>query len=208
MLHLYESLFRAGYGEHPEHFLSKDELDDYRASLSYYNSQYLELLAMLNTEQSVLFKKLQDNRSDIIGLERDASLRCGLCVGLKRGSLSSLLLSSMRRAKQCRYFASSLPPGYRHSRLTIVRRGCCQVATRRDSWRSHVHRTRLRSACSSSSYRPAMCGVEGEDPLAFLWGFQKGYSLWKENTPFGWQQRHALHHHSAQRADHYALVRS
>ena len=106
MLHLYESLFRAGYGEHPERFLSKDELDDYRASLSYYNSQYLELLAMLNTEQSVLFKKLQDNRSDIIGLERDASFRCGLCVGLKRdasfrcglcvglklGSLSSLLL--------------------------------------------------------------------------------------------------------------------
>ena len=56
MLHLYESLFRAGYGEHPTRFLSKDELDDYRASLSYYNSQYLELLAMLNTEQSVLFK--------------------------------------------------------------------------------------------------------------------------------------------------------
>ena len=24
MLHLYESLFRAGYGEHPERFLSKD----------------------------------------------------------------------------------------------------------------------------------------------------------------------------------------
>ena len=86
MLHLYESLFRAGYGEHPERFLSKDELDDYRASLSYYNSQYLELLAMLNTEQSVLFKKLQDNRSDIIGLERDASFRCGLCVGLKLGN--------------------------------------------------------------------------------------------------------------------------
>ena len=85
MLHLYESLFRAGYGEHPERFLSKDELDDY-------TSQSLEVLAMLNTEQSVLFKKLQDNRSDIIGLERDASFRCGLCVGLKLGSLSSLLL--------------------------------------------------------------------------------------------------------------------
>ena len=49
-------------------------------------------ITMLNTEQSVLFKKLQDNRSDIIGLERDASFRCGLCVGLKLGSLSSLLL--------------------------------------------------------------------------------------------------------------------
>ncbi len=31
--------------------------------------------------------------------------------------------SSMRRAKQCRYFARSLPPDKRHSRLTIVRRG-------------------------------------------------------------------------------------
>ena len=31
---------------------------------------------------------------------------------------------TMRRAQQCRYFARSLPPSYRHSRLTIVRRGC------------------------------------------------------------------------------------
>ena len=31
---------------------------------------------------------------------------------------------TMRRAKQCRYFARSLPPSKRHSRLTIVRRGC------------------------------------------------------------------------------------
>ena len=33
-------------------------------------------------------------------------------------------VSTMRRAQQCRYFARSLPPGKRHSRLTIVRRGC------------------------------------------------------------------------------------
>ena len=32
-------------------------------------------------------------------------------------------VSSMRRAQQCRYFARSLPPSKRHSRLTIVRRG-------------------------------------------------------------------------------------
>ena len=48
---------------------------------------------------------------------------------------------TMRRAQHCRYFASSLPPSKRHSRLTTVRRGCCQITTRRDSWRSHVHRT-------------------------------------------------------------------
>ena len=92
--------------------------------------------------------------------------------------------SSVRRAQQCRYFASSLPPSKRHSRLTTVRRGCCQVATRRDSWRNHVHRTRLRSACSHSSYKLPMSGSRGT-PLAFLWGIQRGYSLRKENTPFG-----------------------
>ena len=47
----------------------------------------------------------------------------------------------MRRAKQCRYFARSLPPNYRHSRLTIVRRGCNRERLAEDSWRSHVHRT-------------------------------------------------------------------
>ena len=51
---------------------------------------------MLNTEESALFKKLQDNRSDTIGLEREATP----------------------------HPAGSLPPDYRHSRLTIVRRGC------------------------------------------------------------------------------------
>ena len=92
--------------------------------------------------------------------------------------------SSMRRAQQCRYFASSLPPSKRHSRLTTVRRGCCQVATCRDSWRSHVHRTQLRSACSHSSYKLPMPGVEGPSPRLSL-GDSKGvfssereYPLW------------------------------
>ena len=82
-------------------------------------------------------------------------------------------VSTMRQAQQCRYFASSLPPRKRHSRLTTVRRGCCQITTRRDSWRSHVHRTRLRSACSSSSYKLTMLGVEGDSPRPSL-GDTKG----------------------------------
>ena len=52
----------------------------------------------------------------------------------------------------------------------------------------HLAGTRLRSACSSSSPNPAMRGSRGT-PLAFLWGFQRGYSLRKENTPFVPQQR-------------------
>ena len=92
--------------------------------------------------------------------------------------------SSMRRAQQCRYFARSLPPFYRHSRLTTVRRGCCQVATRRDSWRSHVHRTRLRSACSSSSCNLPMSGSRGS-ALAFSWGIKRGpFSHVREWPPF------------------------
>ena len=92
--------------------------------------------------------------------------------------------STMRRAQQCRYFASSLPPSKRHSRLTTVRRGCCQVATRRDSWRSHVHRTY--TAQRVQPFKPKSRNVGGRGaPLAFLWGIQRGYSLRKENTPFG-----------------------
>ena len=91
---------------------------------------------------------------------------------------------SMRRAQQCRYFASSLPPGKRHSRLTTVRRGCCQVATRRDSWRSHVHRTRFRRLSSSSRLRLPMSGVEGYSPRLSLgdsmgvFSSEREYPLW------------------------------
>ena len=46
------------------------------------------------------------------------------------------------------------------------------VTTRRDSWRSHVHRLTLRSACSSSSPRPAM--------ETFLSGDLKGDTLFRE----------------------------
>ena len=64
---------------------------------------------------------------------------------------------------------TSLAPHDSKARLRVV-------TTRRDSWRSHVHRTRLRSACSSSSYKPAMSGVEGNSPRPFSRGF-KGDTL-------------------------------
>ena len=53
------------------------------------------------------------------------------------------------------------------------------VTTRRDSWRSHVHRTRLRSACSYSSCKLPMLGVEGGSPRPFSWGC-KGDILFRE----------------------------
>ena len=86
---------------------------------------------------------------------------------------------SMRRAQQCRYFASSLPPSKRHSRLTTVRRGCCQVATRRDSWRSHVHRTYIAQRVQLFKLQTANVRGQGARPLAFSWGF-KGDILSRE----------------------------
>ena len=78
--------------------------------------------------------------------------------------------SSMRRAQQCRYFARSLPPSKRHSRLTIVRRGCwmCRIAGIHGE--AMYTALTLRSACSSSRSRLPMCGVEGEGPSSFLLG--------------------------------------
>ena len=87
--------------------------------------------------------------------------------------------STMRRAQQCRYFARSLPPRKRHSRLTTVRRGCCQITTRRDSWRSHVHRTH--TAQRVQLFEPQAANVRGQGawPLAFSWG-SKGAILSRE----------------------------
>ena len=85
----------------------------------------------------------------------------------------------MRRAQQCRarrQSAAVLPSHAPHE----VRRGCEQLRFAEDSWRSHVHRTRLRSACSSSSPKLPMCGVEGEGPLSFLSGVVKGDTLFRE----------------------------
>ena len=50
---------------------------------------------------------------------------------------------------------------------------------RRGSWRSHVHRTRLRSACSSSSPALTMAGSRGKAPCVLL-GDLKGDILSRE----------------------------
>ena len=77
-------------------------------------------------------------------------------------------VSTMRRAKQCRYFARSLPPRKRHSRLMTVRRGCCQITTRRDSWRSHVHRIHTAQRVQPFKLQTRNGGVKGQGPLRSL----------------------------------------
>jgi len=77
-------------------------------------------------------------------------------------------VSSMRWAKQCRYFARSLPPDKRHSRLTIVRRGWWIYRNVGIHGEAMYTALTLRSACSYSSYRLPMSGVEGNSPRVLL----------------------------------------
>ena len=95
-------------------------------------------------------------------------------------------VSTMRRAKQCRYFARSLPPSKRHSRLTTVRRGCKTVTIRRDSWRSHVHRTHTAQRVQSFKLQTHNVRGRGGRPLVLsLGGYKGGYSLSRKRvSPF------------------------
>ena len=59
-------------------------------------------------------------------------------------------VSTMRRAQQCCYFARSLPPSKRHSRLTTVRRGCDLSRIAEIHGEAMYTALTLRSACSHS----------------------------------------------------------
>ena len=90
---------------------------------------------------------------------------------------------SMRRAQQCRYFARNLPPRKRHSRLTTVRRGCCQITTHRDSWRSHVHRTHTAQRVQLFKLQTRNVGGRGGLPSHFSWGSKGGILFGKRIPP-------------------------
>ena len=90
-----------------------------------------------------------------------------------------LQISSMRRASAMPHSVGSLSPDKRHSRLTVVRRGCnrCRIAGIHGE--AMYTAPSLRSACSHSSCNPAMLGVEGDSPRPFSWGC-KGDILFRE----------------------------
>ena len=88
-------------------------------------------------------------------------------------------VSTMRRASAMPHSVGSLPPRKRHSCLTTVRRGCCQITTRRDSWQSHVHRTHTAQRVQSFKLQAANVRGQGAEPLAFSWG-SKGDILSRE----------------------------
>ena len=77
-------------------------------------------------------------------------------------------VSSMRRAPAMPHFAGSLPPDKRHSRLTIVRRGCKRSRIAGIHGEAMYTALTLRSACSHSSYKLPMSGGEGNSPRVLL----------------------------------------
>ena len=102
----------------------------------------------------------------------------------KKTTADAAVFVVMRRAQQCRPHAVC-----RRATVTRASRSKARlrlVTNRRDSWRSHVHRTRFGKRCSSSSCKLAMCGVEGEGPSSFLSGVAKGDTLFleREYPPF------------------------
>ena len=93
-------------------------------------------------------------------------------------------VSTMRRAPAMPHSASSLPPFYRHSRLTIVRRGCKTVTIRRDSWRSHVHRTYIAQRVQLFKLQTANVGGRGALPSRSLGGPRGIFSHVREWPPY------------------------
>ena len=89
--------------------------------------------------------------------------------------------SSMRRAQQCRYFARSLPPDKRHSRLTTVRRGCKRLRL------AGVHGEAMYTApdCAAHAVIQApncQCRGSRGRPSSFSGGF-KGGILFEKRIP-------------------------
>ena len=85
---------------------------------------------------------------------------------------------SMRRAPAMPHSARSLPPDKRHSRLTVVRRGCnrCRIAG--------IHGEAMYTApdcaaCAALQASDRQCRGSRGPPLAFSWGF-KGAILSRE----------------------------
>ena len=93
-------------------------------------------------------------------------------------------VSTMRRAPAMPHSVGSLSPDKRHSRLTIVRRGCKSVTNCRDSWRSHVHRTYIAQRVQFFKIETANVWGRGGRPLVLSLGGLRGIlSFEKESIP-------------------------
>ena len=90
---------------------------------------------------------------------------------------------SMRRAQQCRSPHAVCRRCERHSRLTIVRRGCERQRLAEASWRSHVHRTHTAQRVQSFKNKARNVGGRGGLPSPFSGGFKGGILFGKRIPP-------------------------
>ena len=95
----------------------------------------------------------------------------------------------MRRAQQCRIPHAVCRRCERHSRLTIVRRGCERQRLAEASWRSHVHRTHTAQRVQPFKLQTRNGGVKGQGPLRSLGGPRGIFSHVREYPPYS-VQRH------------------
>ena len=123
---------------------------------------------------------------------------CSACLIEVRSNFRLPPVSTMRRAKQCRYFARSPPPSKRHSRLTIVRRGCNRERLAEDSWRSHVHRTYIAQRVQLFKLQTRNVGGRGGLPSPFSWGSKGDILFGKRISPLT-AHSHANGRHPPQR---------
>ena len=104
---------------------------------------------------------------------------------------TNLLLATMHTVSIMRTAASeamphsviSLPPSYRHTRLTVVRRGCEWYRIVGVHGEAMYTALTLRSACSHSSCKLPICGVKGQGPLPFSGGSKGGILFGKRIPP-------------------------
>ena len=97
--------------------------------------------------------------------------------------------------------SAAMPPVRRRSaaeQTSLARYGVRAVDTGNDLQKTRGEATytalTLRSACSPSSPKPAMCGVKGQDPLPFSGGSKGGILFGKRIPPLNWQWRSAPHY--------------
>ena len=100
----------------------------------------------------------------------------------KKTTADAAVFVVMRRAKQCRPHAVC-----RRATVTRASRSKARlrlVTNRRDSWRSHVHRTYIAQRVQFFKLQTRNVRGQGAEPLAFSWG-SKGAILSRERmAPF------------------------